>query len=56
MTPEELEALDKSIPDWKKGALVVTEEQAAEEKAGLLRRLGRKVKSSVAKTDSFKEF
>jgi len=25
MTPEELEALESSIPDWKKGALVVTE-------------------------------
>jgi hypothetical protein len=29
MTPEELEELEKSIPEWKKGALVLQGEEEA---------------------------
>ena len=31
MTPEELEAYEQSIPEWKRGALTITEESLQEE-------------------------
>lgn len=56
LTPEEVEKLQASIPDWKKGAVVITDEKPTEERSGLFRRLGRKVKSSVNKTSAAQEF
>jgi hypothetical protein len=51
--PEELEAAERAIPDWKKGAVILTDQEAkAEEKAGILRRMAKKVKSSVSSTES----
>jgi hypothetical protein len=48
MTPEELEEYEKSIPDWKKGALVATGEAVKEEKKGVFGRLGNKLSSTEA--------
>jgi len=48
MTPEELEEYEKSIPDWKKGALTVTGEPVKEEKKGVFGRLGSKLKQTEA--------
>lgn len=46
MTPEEIEEMEKSIPEWKRGALVVGEEAPQEEKKGVFGRLKQKVTSS----------
>ena len=48
MTPEELEEYEKSIPDWKKGALVATGEPVEEGKKGVFGRLGNKLGSTEA--------
>lgn len=40
LTPEQQEEMEKLIPDWKKGALVLTDAaQQEEEKAGILKKL-----------------
>jgi hypothetical protein len=36
MTPEEIEEMEKSTPEWKRGALVVTDADQGEEKKGRL--------------------
>lgn len=45
MTPEELDAYMESIPEWKRGALVVDEnqEEADEEKPGIFGRMKNRV-------------
>ena len=45
MTPEELDAYMESIPEWKRGALVVDEnqEELDEEKPGLFGRMKNRV-------------
>ena len=45
MTPEELDAYMESIPEWKRGALVVddNQEELDEEKPGLLGRMKNRV-------------
>ena len=53
MSPEELEEYEKSIPEWKKGALVVqSKEQKAEEAKGMYG----KFKDKVSSTDAAKKF
>ena len=53
MSPEELEEYEKSIPEWKKGALVVqSKEQKAEEAKGMYG----KFKEKVSSTDAAKKF
>ena len=54
MSPEELEAMEASIPDWKKGALVVGENEEApqEEKKGMFSKL----KNKISGTESAKKF
>ena len=45
MTPEELDAYMESIPEWKRGALVVddNQEELDEEKPGLFGRMKNRV-------------
>ena len=45
MTPEELDAYMESIPEWKRGALVVddNQEEADEEKPGIFGRMKNRV-------------
>ena len=52
MSPEELEEYEKSIPEWKKGALVVQNKEAAEEKKGMYGKL----KEKVGNTSAAKKF
>lgn len=49
MSPEELEAYMESIPEWKRGALVVTEsgEEQNEEVEGVFRRIRGKISGKV---------
>lgn len=35
MSPEEIEEMEKSIPEWKRNALVTTDEAVVEEKIGM---------------------
>lgn len=55
MTPEEIEAMEASIPEWKRGALVVTDE-APQEKKGMFGRLKSKVSSKIGNTKVAKKF
>jgi hypothetical protein len=48
MTPEELEEYEKSIPEWKRNALVATDPEAAVEKKGMFGKLKEKVSSTEA--------
>jgi len=52
MTPEELEEYEKSIPEWKKGALVATGETVKEEKKGVFGKL----KDRIGSTEAGKKF
>ena len=56
MTPEEIEEMEKNTPEWKRGALVVTEAEAEEEKPGMFGRLSKKVSDKVSETDAAKKF
>lgn len=52
MTPEEREAMEASIPEWKRNALVMQGEQIKEEKKGVFGKL----KGKIASTDAAKNF
>ena len=52
MSPEEIEAMEASIPEWKKGALVTTDEAVVEEKKGVFGKL----KSKINETEGAKKF
>jgi hypothetical protein len=51
MTPEELNAYWESIPEWKRGALVVTNSEKEEEEVqGVLKRVRAKIGNKVKQT------
>jgi hypothetical protein len=52
MTPEEIEEMEKNTPEWKRGALVVTEANQGQEKKGIFG----SVKEKVSKTDAAQKF
>ena len=52
MSPEEIEAMEASIPDWKKNALVTTEEAAEPEEKGMFG----KMRSKLDDTDAAKKY
>ena len=56
MTPEEIEEMEKSVPEWKRNALVTTEAEAEEDRPGVLGRLKSKVAERVGSTDAAKDF
>lgn len=59
MTPEELDAYMESIPEWKRGALVVTEggqELEQEEVQGIFKRVRSKLGDKVKNTKIAKDF
>ena len=56
LSPEELEKLQEQIPEWKRGAVTMTDQTPHEERPGLFGRLGRKVKRSISDTDAAKQF
>lgn len=45
MSPEEIEEMEKSIPEWKRNALATTEEAVVEEKIGMFTRMKKAGKS-----------
>ena len=56
MTPEEIEAAEAATPEWKRGALVVTDAVEEEEQPGMFGRLKNKVSSKVSNTAAGKRF
>ena len=48
MTPEEIEEMEKSIPEWKRNAIVLTGEEVKEEKSGMFGKLKGKISSTEA--------
>ena len=57
MTPEELEEYYLSIPEWKRGALTITDnQQDDEETKGIFKRMRSKIGSKIQETDQFKNF
>jgi hypothetical protein len=52
MTPEEIEEMEKSIPEWKRSALVTTDEVVQEEKKGMFSG----IKSKINETGAAKTF
>jgi len=51
MTPEEIEAMEANIPEWKKNAIVVSEERIEEVEKGVLGRMSQKMKDKISKTE-----
>ena len=56
MTPEEIEAMEAETPEWKRGALVVSDAVEEEERPGLFGRLKNRVSSKVGETEAAKKF
>ena len=56
LSAEELEKIEGAIPDWKKGAVVMTDQPQQEEKPGLFKRLRNKVSSRISETEAMKNF
>ena len=45
LTPEEIEEMEKSIPEWKRNALVVTDAEIVEEKLSMFQKMKQKARS-----------
>ena len=48
MTPEEIEEMEKSIPEWKRGALVVQNADEPQQESGLFGKMKDKMKDTEA--------
>jgi hypothetical protein len=48
MSPEELEEMEKSIPEWKRNALVMQGEEIKEDKPGVFGKFKNKIGSTDA--------
>ena len=56
MTEEQLAAMEESIPEWKRSALVATESGEPVKKKGVFGRMKDSVKEKVKSTDQYKNF
>jgi hypothetical protein len=56
MTPEEMEAYLESIPEWKRGALVVQDLPEEKEAEGLFKRMRGKLGAKIRDTDAYKTY
>lgn len=58
MTPEEIEAMEESIPEWKRNALVVAsdDEGDAAEKRGILGRIKASAADKINQTEAAQKF
>lgn len=56
MTMEEEDQMQGEIPEWKRQAMVTTEEQTEEEKKGLLKKLRHGVSDKINQTSAAKSF
>ena len=54
-TEEELEEMQKQIPEWKQGA-VIASEQEMEEDSGFFKRMGQNVGSKINETEYAQTF
>ena len=54
MTPEEREAAEAQIPEWKRGALVAQEAVEQEKKKGVFGRFSDGVKNKISDTEAAK--
>lgn len=48
--------MEEAIPDWKKGAVTVTDGATKEEKAGIFGKLKKGVAKKISNTDAAKQF
>lgn len=46
--------MEEAIPEWKRGAVTVTDGQVQEQKVGMLSKLKKKVGQSISNTDAAK--
>jgi lipase chaperone LimK len=53
---EFIDKLQEDIPEWKRGAIVTTDQEMSEEKPGLLKRVKSTVKSKITSTKAAQEF
>lgn len=57
MTPEELDAYYESIPEWKRGALVVNEEtEEDQQETGIYGRLKGRMREKIDSTEAAQNF
>lgn len=56
LTPEEIEEMEKSIPEWKRNALVTTDAEVVEEKLGMYQRLKQKARREFDKTEFAEQY
>lgn len=56
LTEEQLAAYEESIPEWKKGALVVTEKGEPVKHRGILGRMKDKVADKITSSEKYQEF
>lgn len=52
---EFIDQLQDQIPEWKKGGLTISDAATEEEKAGLFKKLGRRMKSKLSETEMAKQ-
>ena len=52
MTPEEIEAMEQAIPEWKRNAVVLSDQATEEEKKGMLSG----IKNKFGETKMAKDF
>jgi hypothetical protein len=48
MTPEEIEEMERNIPEWKRNALILQGDEDTEEKAGILKGLKNRINATEA--------
>lgn len=53
---EAIDNIQQQIPEWKRGAVVISDKPQEEEKKGLFKRMTGKVMSKIAKTSAAQEF
>lgn len=51
LTPEEIEEMEKSIPEWKRNALATTDAEIVEEKLSMYQRMKQKARSKFDQTE-----
>jgi hypothetical protein len=56
MTPEELEAMEANTPEWKRGALVVSDKNEEEEYKGAFGKFKDNIKGKISKTEAAARF
>ena len=53
---EAIDNIQQQIPEWKRGAVVISDKPQEEEKKGLFKRMTGKITSKIAKTSAAQEF